>query len=320
MNNAKQRMRRNKIRVGITIGDPSGIGPVITLKAIQKLKGLAEFTIIGDEWVLRRLSAIRIMDLRNVPRKNFSFGKVSSDYGRASLAYIDKALELISNGEIDCLVTCPVSKEAVSRAGFKFSGHTEYLAEATNTKYFAMMLLNKYLRVSLLTRHLPLKDVPADISIKKIYDTVSLTFQYLAKFFNIKKPNLVICGLNPHASDNGLIGNEEKIVMQPALKKLKSRAGIEVAGPLPSDVAFSRAMKKEFDCVIAAYHDQALIPLKLSGENTGVNLTLGLPFVRTSPLHGTAFDIAKYPKKCDPSSLIEAIKLAVECALNLKKD
>lgn len=310
------------------MGDPAGIGPAITVKAIQKLKGLADFVIIGDKWVFNKIpnpkSQIpncKFIDLNNVPRENFSFAKVKAEYGRASVEYLDKALELIKNNEIDCLVTCPVSKEAVSLGGFKgFSGHTEYLASAAKTKYFVMMLLNERLKISLVTRHICLKDVPGRLNRDKIYETVILTHKSLRELFGIRNPRIVVCGLNPHASDNGVMGDEENRIIKPALMRLKRKIkGMCIDGPQPADTAILKAAQKEYDCVIAMYHDQALIPLKISGGYTGVNLTLGLGFVRTSPLHGTAFDIAGRFNLANPASLIEAIRLAIRCTLNQKK-
>lgn len=328
-------LKSSKVKIGITMGDPSGIGPAITLKAIRKLRGLADFVVIGDEWVLNRISHIapclpeqvryrisgaHLVDLKNVSHKNFSFGKIRAEYGRASIEYLDKALELIKNRQIDCLVTCPISKEAVNLAGLTgFSGHTEYLAKHSGTKNFVMMLLNRHLKISLVTRHIPLKSVSRSLDKDKLYKNIYITHQALKKLFAIKNPRIVVCGLNPHASDNGLMGNEENQIIKPVLKKLK-RLIKYIDGPLPADVAIKRAREKRYDCVIAMYHDQALIPLKLLGDRTGVNITLGLSFIRTSPLHGTAFDIAAKFSLVDPASLIEAIKLAVRCTQNLKRD
>jgi 4-hydroxythreonine-4-phosphate dehydrogenase len=313
------------IRVGITIGDPSGIGPAITFKAVSKLKNLARFVIIGDRWVFDKAPSSKLqapsfefIDLHNVNRKNFQFGKTKAEYGRAAIDYLDRALGLIKKQEIDCLVTCPISKESINKAGFNFPGHTEYLASRTKTKDFAMMLLNKALKFSLVSCHIPLREVSQQISKEKIYKTAILTYKSLKELFLIRNPRIVVCGLNPHASDNGLIGSDENSVIKPALRSLGRRIR-DIDGPLSCDVAISKANQKEYDCVIAMYHDQALIPLKLLGNETGVNMTLGLPFIRTSPLHGTAFDIAKDPLLANPASLIEAIKLAVKCTLNLRR-
>ena len=317
------RKEKHKIRVGITMGDPSGIGPAITAKAINKLGAIADFTVIGDEWVFNRAisseltaQSYKFINLNNVSHKKFKFGKVRAEYGRASVEYLDKAIELIENKRIDCLVTCPISKDAIHLAGFdNFSGHTEYLAARTKAACFAMMLLNRKLKFSLVTRHIPLKYVPARLDADKIYKTILLTHRSLKELFLIKNPRIGVCGLNPHASDNGLLGAEENKIIKPALMRVaKSIRNIE--GPLPADVAVLKAVQKKYDCLIAMYHDQALIPLKLSGAYTGVNLTLGLRFIRTSPLHGTAFDIAGKFNLANPSSLIAAIKLAIKLTKN----
>ena len=315
-----------KIKVGLSIGDPAGIGPAITLKAVNQLKRLADFVVIGDRYVLNQVpgfrlpvSGFRLIDLDNVSHKNFAFGKIKAEHGRASIEYLDQALELLDNGEIDCLVTAPISKEAINLAGFNYAGHSEYFLKQTGVAEVVMMLLNDKLRFSLVTRHIPLKEASADLNKTKLYKHILLTYKSLREVFGIKKPRLVVCGLNPHASDNGLIGNEENTIIKPALKKIKRSMNADIAGPLSSDVAILRAYRGEYDCVVAMYHDQALIPLKLTGPASGVNLTLGLPFIRTSPLHGTAFDIAGKPRLADPSSLIAAIKLAIKCASNLKK-
>ena len=285
-----------KLKVGITIGDPAGIGPVIAQKALKKLSGLADFTVIGSA-------------------RGFCPGKMNRQTGKASLNFLDQALGLLADKKIDCLVTCPVSKEAINRSGAHFSGHTEYLAQKTNTRDYLMMLLNDSLKFILLTRHIPLKDVPVVLRRVDLKKTALLADQYLKRFFNIKNPKLVICGVNPHASDNGLIGREENLLLKPVLKKL---GRIKICGPLSADVAIAQMLDKKYDCALAIYHDQALIPLKLISAQSGVNITLGLPLVRTSPLHGTAFDIADKPRLADPSSLIAAIKLAIKCASNLK--
>jgi len=313
------------------MGDPSGIGPSIIAKSIEELKGLAEFIIIGDKWVFNRLAITpacrtgrgyrlpitQFIDLNNVQHKNFSFGRIKAQYGKASIEYLDKALELIKKKKIDCLVTCPISKESINEAGFNFSGHTEFLAKRTDTQDFVMMLLNKYLKISLITRHVSLKEVPSRLTKDKIYKTILLTHKSLRELFSIQEPRIVVCGLNPHASDNGLIGREENRIIKPALKELKTKIK-NIYGPISADVAIAKAKDKEYDCVVAMYHDQALIPLKLLDKQSGVNITLGLPFIRTSPLHGTAFDIAANFILANPASLIEAVKLALRCTLNLK--
>jgi len=312
------------------MGDPSGIGPEIVARSLPRLKSLADFVIIGDRWVIDKIrnpkskinskSEIRnpkFIDLNNVDHKEFSFGKIHPEYGYASIEYLDKAMELIKKKEIDCLVTAPISKEAINLAGFRYSGHTEYFEEKTGCKDTVMMLLNKRLKFSLLTRHIPLKNVSAALKQGKLAKVIMLTDKSLKELFLIKFPRIVVCGLNPHASDNGIIGSEENNIIKPVLVKLRRKIKY-LAGPLSSDVAIKQAKDGAYDCVIAMYHDQALIPLKLLGDKTGVNLTLGLPFIRTSPLHGTAYDIAGR-NLASPDSLIAAVQCALQCRLKRKK-
>jgi 4-hydroxythreonine-4-phosphate dehydrogenase len=218
------------------------------------------------------------------------------------------------------MVTCPVSKEAIDSGGISgFRGQTEYLAASTRTKDFLMLLLNGSLRFSLLTRHMPLKDVPSGLTEGNIYRTIILTHRYIKQLFSIRRPRLAVCGLNPHASDNGLLGQEENDIIGPAVERAEKKAG-GISGPLPADSAAFKAAQGLYDCVVAIYHDQALIPLKMFRAYGGVNITAGLPFVRCSPLHGTAFDIAAKPKLARPDSLIEAARLAIKCSLSLRKN
>ena len=315
-------LKSPRIKVGLTIGDPSGIGPAITVKAISKLAGSADFIIIGDLSVLKKIpnfsllpkNGVKIIDLKNINREKFKFGKIKSEYGRASVEYLDKALQLIKEDKIDCLVTCPISKEAINKAGFKYSGHTEYFIKKTRAKQVVMMLLNKDLKFSLITRHLAIKALPRALKSDEIFDLTHVTYLSLKNIFRISNPRIVLCGLNPHASDNGLIGDEEEKIIKPAVKRLK-KIFKRVEGPFSPDVDIYKELNGEYYAVMAMYHDQALIPLKITGMDTGVNISLGLPFIRTSPLHGTAFDIASNYKLANPDSLISAIKLAVKCAL-----
>lgn len=327
-------LKPSKIRVGITIGDPSGIGPVILLKALPVLKDAADFVVIGDGFPLEKAAGAcararaelefiknncMLVGLDNVGRRNFSFGRVRAEYGRAAIAYLDAAVDMLMRRDIDCLVTCPISKEALAIAGIRHTGHTEYLARRTNAAECVMMLTNRALKISLVTRHLPLARVPHALNSKIIFTTMAVTEREALRLFGMRAPRMAVCGVNPHASDNGRIGDEEKKIIIPALRAAR-RKGIRCDGPLPADAAMLKASRGEYDLVTAMYHDQALIALKMSGSERGVNLTLGLPFVRTSPLHGTAFDIAGDYEKCDPSSLIEAICVALSCASRLKRD
>lgn len=321
-------MINKMIRCAITTGDPSGIGPETVVKALnsRQLRGAAEFTVITDRCVLNKYRSVEALKRRNisflymnnVPRKGFRFGRVRAEYGRAALEYLDKAIGLLKNKEIDCLVTAPMNKEAVNLAGYKFSGHTEYIARAFKAKDARMMLFNKRLRVALVTQHIPLKEAVKKIHSQDIFKTIVICAKGLKSLFGLKGPQIAVCGLNPHASDNGTIGNEEKEIILPAVKKAL-RLGIAAYGPYPADTIFNKALSGAWDCVICMYHDQGMIPLKLTGFRDAVNLTLGLPFIRTSPGHGTAFDIAG-ENKADPSSFIQAVKTAIQCARNLKRD
>ena len=323
--------RDDRIRVGISMGDPSGIGPEIIAKSLGQFSDFVEIVLVGDRWVfdqlfannylrhnnLRKPPAVKFINLNNVPRKNFSFGKTRAEYGKAAVEYLAKSIELLQDKRIDCLVTGPVSKESVNLAGINFSGHTEYLARHTGTDNFVMMLMNRKLKISLVTRHIPIRKVSGALTRKKIYNTIRISGESLRNIFAVKNPSIVVAGVNPHASDNGVIGNEENLIIKPALNMLKGFAG-SVDGPLAADVAILKAQEKKYDCVVVMYHDQALIPLKQSGASFGVNITLGLPFIRTSPLHGTAFDIAG-KNLADPVSFLEAVRVAIKCTKNQRR-
>ncbi len=305
------------------MGDPSGIGPEVVVKSLlnQRINKQARFIVVGDHFVLNKIKGfkhlekdIELIDLENVGRKSFSFGKVKAEYGKAAIAYIDKALDLIKERGIKALVTAPVSKEAIALTNKDFSGQTGYLAKKTNAKHTAMLLVNDKLKVALVTQHIPLKDVAEKITTAKICEIIKLTSAFLKKFYHIKSPNIAISSINPHASDNGLIGDEEDAKIIPAIKRIKAQ--VNCHGPYPADTLFNLALANKFDAVIAMYHDQALIPLKITGKMSGVNITAGLPFIRVSPLHGTAFDIAG-KNKANPSSMISAINISQKFLKNV---
>jgi len=308
------------------MGDPAGIGPEVTVKALSdsRISKLAHFLVVGDFSVidkvrksLRAEPEISLLDLANVSTINFAFGIQKPAFGKAAMEYIDKALELLKADEADALVTAPVNKSSIRSAGFKeFEGHTEYLAQKTASDEFAMMFVGKNLKITLVTRHIALRDVASAITVDAICRTIRLTHEHLKKYLGIEDPRIAVAGLNPHASDSGLFGDEEERVIIPAIRK--SSIGIKnIYGPLPADAVFYEALKGEFDAVVAMYHDQALAPFKTLYFRSGVNLTLGLPFIRTSPDHGTAFDIAG-KGIADPASMKEAILLACRLA-NRKK-
>jgi 4-hydroxythreonine-4-phosphate dehydrogenase len=309
-------------RIAITMGDPSGIGPEIIAKAKFKSSSKAKFVIIGDRFVFDKAAgkscldkSVEFIDHGNVNGNSFTFGRIKAEYGKASIEYLDTAMDMLSAGTIDSLVTGPISKEAIHLAGYRYSGHTEYLSAKARCPDVVMMLINDVLKFSLVTRHVPLSQVSRKLSLKNISMTLTATHDALQNFFGISKPRIIVLGINPHGSDNGVIGNEEGSIILPAIKKSRLSG---VSGPCGADVGIAKAAAGKFDCILAMYHDQALIPLKLTGDRRGVNMTLGLPFIRTSPLHGTAFDIAG-KNKADPSSLRAAVNLALRCVRNQKK-
>jgi 4-hydroxythreonine-4-phosphate dehydrogenase len=289
--------KSGKPRIVITTGDPSGIGPEVTAKALasRKVRRLADFFVVGDL------------------RTSVSMRRDRARCGRLSISYIDRALAMIAKDEADCLVTAPINKANVRASGLKdFEGHTEYLADKTITKDYAMMFVGKRMNVTLVTRHIALKDVPRNITFEKVTNAISLTHRYLVDHFHIKRPKIAVAGLNPHAGEGGIFGDEDTRVIAPAVERTRAICG-GVSGPIPADVVFYGALQGKYDAVIAMYHDQGLIPFKTIYFKDGVNMTIGLPFVRTSPDHGTAFDIAG-KGVADPSSMIEAIILASRIA------
>ena len=310
--------RLNKPVIAVTMGDPSGIGPEITLKALAspRLSRCATYLLIGDSFYLLKIAKligkklgklhINLMDIGNVGK--CQFGKSSASSGRAALDYIDFAIELVKEGLADGIVTAPVNKESITKTGVPFHGHTEYLATAFEITAPAMMFVGKALKVVIVTRHIPLKKVAALLSTKKIIDTTLKAHKFLKKYFRIKTPRLAVAALNPHAGEGGLVGDEERKIIIPAVKKLQIRLP-SLKGPVPADSAFGDLYNKKYDCLVCMYHDQGMIPVKMLAPNYAVNVTLGLPFVRTSPVHGTAFDIAGRGI-ADPSSMLSSLNLA----------
>jgi 4-hydroxythreonine-4-phosphate dehydrogenase len=273
-------------RIGITLGDVAGIGPEIVAKALasRKLDKRFDYEVIGNPNTKRRADAAD---------------------------WIVEGAKRCLAGELAALVTAPISKQLLRDAGYRFEGHTELLAHVARTKRFAMMLLGGPLRVSLATIHVPLAQVPRLLSKQRIIEVIELSHD-LCKRLGIRRPKIGVAGLNPHAGEGGLLGHEERRIIGPAVRQAK-RKGINATGPWPADTLFYKAYHGEFDAVVAMYHDQGLAPLKMIAFDTGVNLTLGLPFVRTSPDHGTAFDIAG-KGIANPASMIAAINLAARLA------
>lgn len=303
--------------IGITLGDPSGIGPEVVARALAKpaIRKLGTFKLIGDFTVYRKYSAsvyknCSFIDLKCIKSNQWQLGKPNNASAQSSLTALHTAVELLRTKEISALVTAPVCKEAIGRLQPSFHGHTEFLAEAFGIKKVGMMFVADKLRTIIVTRHIPLHKVSTMVTLTNVYDTIELTNQALKNIFRIKKPAIAVCGLNPHAGEGGTIGKEEITKIIPAIKKAKRRK-INVQGPFAADTLFSPDVTGQFDAIVAMYHDQGLIPVKTLCFTNLVNLTIGLPFIRTSPAHGTAFNIAG-KKKANPASMCEAIKLATQ--------
>ena len=282
-------------RVGVTVGDPAGIGPEIATKAAAdpRVTSVCEPILYGPH---SRDELAR-----------FARGRVSPEAGRAAYDAITSAVGDALTGRIQAIATAPINKEAFSVAGLRWPGHTELLAHLTSSPRVAMMFHSEQLRVVLATIHVPLAQVPQILTPQRLQDTIDLTWQALPRF-GIDAPRLAVAGLNPHAGEHGLMGHEDEDVIAPVVRASRGR-GMAVDGPIPGDTVFVRAVRGEFHAVIACYHDQGLIPVKLMAFGRAVNVTLGLPIVRTSVDHGTAFDIAGQGI-ADPSSMVEAVLLA----------
>ncbi len=309
-------------RIGITIGDINGIGPEVALKAVARGRWPAgvQFVFLGNEAIVReQAKAMKIPVSRKIrfqPLETSSVwnpGKVRVDASRHAEEAIRKAVAGCLSGELDAMVTAPICKEGFHKAGVNVPGHTEYLAELTNTQNFGMMLIGGGLRVMLVTRHLPLSDVPSALNKETIGEHIELTGEAL-QLFGIRDGRIGVCGLNPHAGDGGVLGSEEKTLINPAIRAARKK-GFNVSDAVPADTIFYEARRGDYDAVVAMYHDQGLGPLKMIGFDEGINVTLGLPIIRTSPDHGTAFGIAG-KNKASPRSMKNAITLAVEMASN----
>jgi 4-hydroxythreonine-4-phosphate dehydrogenase len=285
-----------KPRIGITVGDPAGIGPEIARKTADdaRVREVCEPVLYGPPAGAR-----------------FTPGHLSAEAGRAAYDAICAAVGDAQAGTIAGIATAPINKLAFSMAGLPWKGHTDLLGHLTNSPLAAMMFWSEPLKVVLATVHVPLAAVPVTLTRDLMSNIIDLTARELPRF-GIPRPRLAVAGLNPHAGEGGLLGAEERTVIRPAVEAARSR-GIQIDGPFPADTVFVRATKGEFDVVIACYHDQGLIPVKLLAFGQSVNVTLGLPIVRTSVDHGTAFDIAG-KDIADPASLIEATRLAARLA------
>jgi len=333
--------------IGITMGDPAGIGPEIVLKAHLELLNLEKTlnnVVIGDLALLEAVaqamscqvrlvrieesdviriprlvrddpSALFVIDLQNVEQAALNYGKPDMFTGKAAIDYIVTALRFCKAGAISAIATAPVSKKAICDAGVAFTGHTGLISSAMGVRDFAMMFVCEALRVFLLTTHIPLAEVHDHVTERNVKRLILLAERTLTMFFGIEKPKIGVCGLNPHAGEGGTIGKEETASIIPAIEAAK-KEGIDALGPFPADALFAPESAQRFDAIIAMYHDQGLIPVKIAGLKRAVNVTVGLPIVRVSVSHGTANDIAGR-WIADATSMVESLKLADSMARTL---
>jgi 4-hydroxythreonine-4-phosphate dehydrogenase len=320
--------------IAITMGDPAGVGPEVTVKALahHEVWACCRPLVVGDTGVLRKAlslvggfrafrpisranqarydpSAPDVLSLDNVDVETLQPGQVSVDAAKASVAYIERAVELAQAGQVDAIATGPINKAALKAAGIPFIGHTELLADLLGEERVTTMLATEGLRVVHVTRHVPLSQVAALITRERVLETIQLTHAGLRQM-GFPRPRIAVAALNPHGGDEGLMGREEIDAIGPAVESARAEA-IEAVGPIPADSVFFRALRGEFDVVVAMFHDQGHIPIKTHGFERSVTVTLGLPVVRTSVDHGTAFDIA-WKGIASAESMVEAIRLAAQ--------
>ena len=315
------------------MGDPAGIGPEIIVKALadDAIYRFCRPVILGDPNSLYSTvkdmaygtsleiishpskagtapGTIYLLPLSSLNNRSIQPGKPSVEGGRAMVEYIIRAVEMTIKNDLGAMVTCPINKALMHRAGYHYDGHTQLISSLTNTDDFVMMLAGERLRVALVTIHCPLRDVPGILDTRMILKTIIITAKSLQNDLGIASPRLAVAALNPHAGESGLFGMEEEEIIKPSVKMARDK-GLNVVGPFPSDTLFHKAASGKFEAVVAMYHDQGLIPLKLLHFSDAVNITLGLPIIRASVDHGTAYDIAG-TGQADPSSLKSAIKMA----------
>jgi 4-hydroxythreonine-4-phosphate dehydrogenase len=308
--------------IAVTSGEPAGIGPDLCLRLAER-KWLARLVVLGDRDLLAARAQtlgldVNAIDIRHIPlQKSALAGRLDPANARYVLDILDAALAGCVSGEYAAMVTAPVAKNVINDAGIPFTGHTEYLAEKTNTPRVVMMLAGAGLRVALATTHLPLKDVPAAITRGELETTLRILHTDMQRKFGIARPRILVAGLNPHAGEGGHMGREEIEVIAPVLDKLRAE-GMNLIGPLPADTLFTRNVLAGSDAQLAMYHDQGLAVLKYAAFDEGINVTLGLPIIRTSVDHGTALDLAG-TGKASPTSLFAAIEAAIDMAQRIRK-
>ncbi len=342
MNHFNSRRQNGHARppIGITMGCPVGIGPEIILKYFQEAErdGGGGCIVIGDRGVLEKTaaslnidlrcyawkpgqalkeSAIAVYEVSNLAFDGLRWGKPTAATGKAMGVAIEEAVRLCQQHHIEGMVTCPISKQALQQAGYRYPGHTEMLADLTGDDFFTMMMAGPKLRLTLVTIHCGFKDILARLDTAAILQRIELTHSSLITDFALHRPKIAVAGINPHAGENGVIGSEEETVIAPAVEAAR-QLGIDAQGPFPADTIFLKAAAGRFDAVVCMYHDQGLIPFKLLHFNDGVNITIGLSIVRTSVDHGTAYDIAGQGV-ASALSLQAAVLLAAEIATNRMK-
>ncbi len=329
---------KQKPIIAITVGDYNGIGPEIVLKSIlnREVRRCCSPILVGpmsvfeyyakrnrigvqlNRWDSRKKTGFPIVEPRLLKDPVIRPGKISAHAGRVSAQSVAMAVELVRSGNAEAVITAPVSKKAVHLSGLRFPGQTEMLQHLTNSRSVAMMLVSNTMRVGLVTIHTPLKNVVAELTSELLRKRIRLIYNALVQDWHIPNPRLAILALNPHAGEGGSIGHEERTVIEPVIRQLCSQ-GMRLSGPHPADAFFARYRTESTDAIVAMYHDQGLIPLKMSSIGKAVNVSVGLPIVRTSPDHGTAFDIAG-KGIADPASMIQSIILAVQLASNRRSD
>lgn len=328
-------MSDSKPIIGITMGDPAGIGSEVIVKAYPEISQEANIVVIGDASVLEDAldiceSELRLEVVEDVKESHFDegaicvldldqitgpqYGVIDEEYGEASLAYIRRAIELAVEGEIDAITTAPINKQATELAGSEYAGHTGMLADYTNTESYSMLLIEEPLRVSHVSTHVPLEEAIEQVTTNNVYETIAVTHDALVDL-GLTDPKIAVAGLNPHASDGGLLGTRDLEEIKPAVERARQE-GWNVIGPESPDTVYIQAAQGAYDCVVSMYHDEGHIPIKMlgfqgDGAVSGVNTTIGLPIVRTSVDHGTAFDIAG-EGIADEQSMIDAVRVAVE--------
>ncbi len=322
--------------LAITLGDPAGIGPEVVLKALRhgEVFDACRPLVVGDSGVLKRAAAwleveprferiaeidsggyaegtVPLLDLANVELAGTPVGQVSAGAGRAAVEYVMRACDLAMAGQVEAVVTAPLNKEAMHRAGFLYPGHTELLAERTGAERVSMLLVGPALRVVHVSTHVSLEEAIRRVTPARVLEVIELAHRS-CRMLGIEAPRIAVAGLNPHASENGLFGRQEAERIQPAIEMARAR-GWTVSDPQPPDTVFLRATRGEFDIIVAMYHDQGHIPMKLLAFDSGVNVSIGLPVLRTSVDHGTAFDIAGTGQASE-ESMLAAIRVAVTMA------